>query len=169
MPAAKHSDDGKGAALLAHHALNPRPERVTDPTFLAGAPFLDARDLVQVKYEMLRRVRVDGQSASHASAAFGFSRPAFYQAQAAFDANGLPGLLPQRPGPRRAHKLTPEVIAVLEQIRQAEPRLSPADLADRLKARLGLSVHPRSIERRLAARQKKGRSTQGRGGPSRTR
>ena len=39
---------------------------------------------MQVKYEMLRRVREDGQRVSEASATFGFSRPSFYEAQAAF-------------------------------------------------------------------------------------
>lgn len=161
MPKAKPPNDDKAAGLQRHHALNPRPEGVTDPAFLAGAPFLDARDLVQVKYEMLRRVQLDGHAVSRASAAFGFSRPAFYQAQDAFKAAGLPGLLPRKPGPRRAHKLTPEVVAFLERLRQAEPGLSPVDLAVRLKAALQLSVHPRSIERRLAQRQKRGHPTSG--------
>jgi hypothetical protein len=33
------------------------------------------RDLVQVKYEMLRRVRVDGHSVSQSATGFGLSRP----------------------------------------------------------------------------------------------
>ncbi len=150
-------DNEKAAALRAQHALNPHPESVNDSAFATGAPFLDARDLVQVKYEMLRRVQVDGRPVSHAAAAFGFSRPAFYQAQAAFAAGGLPGLVPQKPGPRRAHKLTEEVVAYLEDTLRTEPDLAAAELARRLKAHFGLSVHPRSIERRLAQRQKRGR------------
>ena len=82
----------KESALRRHHALNPRPQAVTDAAFTSGNPFFDARDLVQVKYEMLRRVREDGQPVSQAAADFGFSRPSFYQAQAVFDADGLPGL-----------------------------------------------------------------------------
>ena len=35
--------------------LNPRPEAVTDDRFRTGE-FFDPRDLVQVKYEMVRRV-----------------------------------------------------------------------------------------------------------------
>ena len=60
---------------------------------------------------MVRRVRVDGEPVSRSAAAFGFSRPSFYQAAAAVDADGLAGLVPARPGPRRAHKLTDEVVA----------------------------------------------------------
>jgi hypothetical protein len=99
----------KASALRRHHALNPRPDEVADPAFNGGNPFFDAQDLVQVKYEMLRRVREDGQAVSQASATFGFSRPSFYEAQAAFSQSGLPGLVPQRPGPKRAHKLSEAV------------------------------------------------------------
>ena len=41
---------------------------------------------------------------------FGLSRPTFYQAEAAFEQDGLAGLLPQPRGPKSAHKLTPEVM-----------------------------------------------------------
>ena len=160
MPTANPPKDDKPAALRARHALNPRPATVTDPDFLAGAPFFDAQDLVQVKYEMLRRVEREGRPVTEAAPAFGFSRPSFYQAKAAFDAGGLPGLLPQKPGPRRAHKLTEEVMDFLEQTLQTEPALTATELARRLQSRFALSVHPRSIERGLARREKKGRPPQ---------
>ena len=47
-----------------------------------------------------------GRRSSHSAAAFGFSRPSFYQAQAALAGGGLAALVPRKPGPRRAHKLT---------------------------------------------------------------
>lgn len=145
----------KRAVLRAAHALNPRPQAVTDPAFTAGPAFFDAHDLVQVKYEMLRRVHSDGLPVTHAAARFGFSRPAFYTAQRAWQEAGLPGLLPQRPGPRRAHKLTAAVVAFLEQAREADPSLRPAHLAQLVQDRFGLTVHPRSIERSLLRQQKK--------------
>ncbi len=91
--------------------MNPRPEAVRDERF-AGSEFLDPRDLVQVKYEMVRRVRVDGDTVARSAQEFGFSRPSFYEAAAALDTGGLAGLVPARPGPRRAHKLTDEVLDV---------------------------------------------------------
>ena len=136
--------------------MNPRPQAVRDAAFTEGGPFFDPEDLVQVKYEMLRRVREDGRQVSETSAAFGFSRPSFYAAQAAFQEAGLPGLVPQRPGPRRAHKLSAPVLEQLEQALSAEPALSSAALAGLLEERLALKVHPRSIERALARRAKKG-------------
>ena len=113
--ARKRKSDAKEAALAETRTLNPRPEAVRDEQFVSSE-FLDARDLVQVKYEMVRRVRVDGAPVARAAAAFGFSRPSFYEAAAAVDRDGLGGLVPAKPGPRRAHKLTDEVI--YEQLRR---------------------------------------------------
>ena len=132
----------KRAALRAHHGLHPHPEAVTDPLFVDGDPFFDARDLVQVKYEMLRRVQHEGASVTSAAQAFGLSRPAFYAAQRAWEQGGLPALVPARPGPRRAHKLGEEVVAYLQQARATDPQVRVGDLAQQ--------VHPRSIERALA-------------------
>ena len=56
-----------------------------------------------------------------AAAAFGFSRPSYYEAAAAVDRDGLGGLVPAKPGPRRAHKLTDEVIAYVRQLREQDP------------------------------------------------
>jgi transposase len=142
-------------ALEKRHALNPQPEKITDPTFVSGEDFFDARDLVQVKYEMLRRVQKDGQSVVKTAAAFGFSRPSFYRTQQTFAAEGLPGLLPERPGPHRGHKLTPEVTAFIEQMVAKEPFLGTKELAARIQAQFNLAVHPRSIQRALARRLKK--------------
>ena len=97
--------DPKEAALAGARCLNPHPEQVTDPEFLAS-DFFDARDAVQVKYEMVRKVKAGGAPVTEAAAAFGYSRPAYYQAAAALESSGLEGLVPARPGPRGGHKLT---------------------------------------------------------------
>ena len=152
----RRQSDGKLAALRLHHALNPKARAVRDPAFTAGNPFFDARDLVQVKYEMLRRARQEGQPVSQASAAFGFSRPSFYVAQALFEEAGLPGLLPQRPGPRQAHKLSEVVVDFLEQQLTEDATLRVSQLVRRLQERFSLQVHPRSVERALERRRKKG-------------
>ena len=150
----RHSQD-KLEALRERHALNPYAEKITDQPFVSGEDFFDARDLVQVKYEMLRRVRKEDQSVVKTAAAFGFSRPSFYRTQRAFEMEGLPGLLPERPGPRRGHKLTPKVVAFLEQMVDKEPLLSPKELAAEIQTQFNLVVHPRSVQRILARRSKK--------------
>ena len=155
MPA-RNQDDPKRQALSRSGTLHPHPERITDTLFL-DSEFFDPRDGVQVKYEMLRRVREEGMSVSRASAAFGLSRPTFYGARSAFEREGLVGLLPEKKGPRRAHKLSPEVLAFIDAVRAAEPGLKPADLAGRVLERLGVQVHPKSISRAQARLEKKQR------------
>jgi transposase len=142
-------EDPKVAALRAERSLNPRPEAVRDERF-ATSEFLDPRDLVQVKYEMVRRVRVDGDTVARSAQEFGFSRPSFYEAAAALDAGGLAGLVPARPGPRRAHKLTDEVLRFVRERLAVEPGLRSADLVELVAERFGVRVHRRSIERALA-------------------
>ena len=144
----RRREDPKVEALRAERSLNPRPEAVRDEAF-GGSEFLDARDVVQVKYEMVRRVRVEGETVSRSAAAFGFSRPSFYEAAAAIDAGGLAALVPARPGPRRAHKLSDEVVAFIRQRLDTEPSLRSADLVAVIEERFGIRVHPRSIERAL--------------------
>ena len=146
---AKRKQDPKEEALQAARALNPRPEAVVDPAF-AASEFLDARDLVQVRYEMVRRVREEGETVSAAASAFGFSRPSWYAAAASLDSAGLPGLLPARPGPRRAHKLTDEIVTFLRAARDEAPAVGAPELADRVDTEFGVRVHPRSVERALA-------------------
>jgi len=154
--AKKPNPDRKDLALRQQGAFNPHAQQVTDELFLTNE-FFDRRDLVQVKYEMLRRVHSDGRPVSRAAAAFGFSRPSFYQAQATFQQGGLSALLPRKRGPKKAHKLTAEVLAWVRQLRQEDTSLRPADLAAHIKQRVGITVHPRSIERALARSQKKPR------------
>jgi transposase len=150
--------DPKVQALRAARTLNPRPEAVSDEQF-ASAGFFDARDLVQVKYEMVRRVQVDGASVVAAAAAFGFSRPSYYQAAAALARDGLPGLVPAKPGPRRGHKLTDEVLDHAEALLAADASLRPADLVEALHDRFRVRVHPRSVQRALHRRRPAGGST----------
>jgi transposase len=147
-------DRDKVETLRRYHALNPHPEKVKDEVFIKGAPFFDARDLVQVKYEMLRRVREESLSVTEAAASFGFSRPSFYHAKAAFERGGLGGILPEHPGPKRAHKLTEEVMDFIEEAIERAGPLSSDDLASMIGEEFGISVHPRSVERAISRRKK---------------
>jgi transposase len=145
----------KRKALQRQGTLNPRADDITHPLFQTN-DFFDPDDMVQVKYEMLRQVRVEQQPVTQAAKAFGFSRPSFYQAQLAFEQNGLPGLIPQKRGPRSGHKLTGEVMEFLSQARAKDSSLRTDDLVLMVKEEFGVVVHPRSIERQLF-RQKKRR------------
>ena len=148
-------DDGKDAALAASRTLNVDPQAVTDPAFAAGG-FFDPADLLQVKYEMVRQVEVEGVPAAAAASAFGFARQSVYNARAALAAGGLAALIPGKPGPKGGHKLTGPVLDHLEALLEQDPRLTYGEMAGRAAQRFAIQVHPRSVrralERRLASR-----------------
>jgi transposase len=148
--------DAKSQTLHSHGVLNPRPHKVTDPAFLRHA-FFDPRDLLLVKYEMLHRVRVEGLSITQTVARFGFSRPVYYATLALFESQGLLGLIPRRPGPRHAHKLSDTVVEFLHRRRDHTPALTAVDLALLVREHFGIALHPRSVERALADNGKRGR------------
>lgn len=147
-------NDEKKRYLKDYFSWNPHAESVKDELF-HGSDFFDPRDLVLVKYEMLRRARIDGLSVVQAAAAFGFSRSAFYKAQSAWEEAGMVGLLPSRPGPRGGHKLTDQVMDFVEVVRATENGLSTAQLVDRIEDEFHMQVHPRSVERARKRREKK--------------
>lgn len=148
-------EDEKARRLGESGSMNPRPENVRDKNFL-GNNFFDPWDIVQVKYEMLRKVEKEGVPVSRAAVAFGFSRTAFYQAQKAFRESGLLGLLPKRRGPRRAHKLSDEVVDFIIERMNGE-KINAFKVAPLVEERFGISVHPRSIQRALSRRRQKKR------------
>lgn len=149
------SPTSKRQALQASGTFNPRHARVRHPLF-QGADFFDPQDLLQLKYESLRALQKDQYSVARAAGEFGLSRPTLYQARAHFAAQGLEGLLPGKRGPRKAHKLTPEVIKYLEQLWAREPELSASQLAKRLRQRFKIKVHPRTLEKALNPKAKRG-------------
>lgn len=152
MPRRGDRADSKVAALLENGTLNPFPETVSDPKFQAG-DFFDPRDLVQVRYEMLRRVLVDNLSVTQVTAEYGVSRPTYYQARASFDEAGLAGLVPKKRGPRGPHKLRGDLLAFVEkQIVPGKP-LRARELARQIRQAFSVVVHPRTIERALGGKK----------------
>ena len=149
---AKRRRDRKADELAKSRTLNPHPEAVRDAAF-NSSEFFDPADLVQVKYEMVRRAKVDGAAPGATARAFGFSRQSYYTTAAALAAGGLPALVPAKPGPRRAHKLSAAVVDHLQSLLAADPDLRASQLAQEVADRFGISVHPSSVERALARRE----------------
>jgi transposase len=146
-------EQSKQEILRESGTLNPRPDSVTDLLF-NGSDFFDSRDLVQVKYEMLRRVR-DGKSVTEAAATFGFSRPSFYKAQSDFDGAGLAGLVPKRRGPRSGHKVTQEILEFI--FSPGNASMEPATMVELIESKYDVRLHPRTIRRAIDRQAKKNR------------
>jgi transposase len=149
----KHNSNlPKPELLLEDGTLNPTPEKVLDPKF-RDSEFFDPRDVVQVKYEMLRRVTVENASVTEVAQEYGVSRPTYYQAKAHLEEAGIAGLLPRKRGPRGPHKIHGEVLAFLKgQLVPGEP-VRARELALLIQQQFGLQVHPRTIERALGGKK----------------
>ncbi len=134
--------------------LHPRPESVGATNFREG-DFFDPRDLVQVKYEMLRRVEKDGATVTQAVAEFGFSRPTFYETKANFEQSGIAGLVPKKRGPRGPHKLRDDVMEFVMEFVEPDRPIRASALAEKVQDEFGLRIHRRTIERAVSRRKKK--------------
>jgi transposase len=145
--------DPKNEALARDGALNPHPETVRDPLFAAN-PFFDPKDLVQVRYEMIRRHDAEGMSITDVATSFGVSRPTFYKAQNTLAAAGLAGLVPKPRGPKGGHKVSAEVVAFIANLKTEQPELTTAQCLAAIDAQFGVTVHRRSLERAMTRKKK---------------
>ena len=143
------TESPKVQALRREGTLNPTPEKVRDPKFRENE-FFDPRDLVQVKYELLRRVSVDNTSVTDATKEYGISRPTYYQTKVHFNQAGLAGLVPQKRGPRGPHKLQGKLLAFVQQQLVAGEPVRARRLAQLIRQKFDLNIHPRTIERAVA-------------------
>jgi transposase len=152
VPAKSDSKHTKVRALLEEGTLNAEPGKVQDPKFHDGE-FFDPDDIVQVKYEMLRRVSVENASVVHATEEYGVSRPTYYQTKSSFEGAGIAGLVPRKRGPRGPHKLQGAVLAFIrEQLVAGEP-IRARQLAKQILKKFDLAVHPRTIERAVVGKK----------------
>jgi transposase len=148
--------DVKPHFLAAHQALHSHPERIRDVLFQQGG-FFDPRDLVQVRYELLRRHLVERQPVTEIIRDFGISRQMFYVLLRMFQQEGLAGLLPRKRGPKGAHKCTDAIVAFVAARREESPGRSAKELVEDVSGKFGVRLHPRTLERRLSQRGKKRR------------
>jgi transposase len=151
----EHVEDSKTGRLRERKVLNPLPATVTDELFLS-LEFFDAEDLVQVKYEMVRRVERDGWTVERAAKTFGFSRPTYYETKKIIDRDGIGGLVPRKKGPKSGHKLTDEVMRYVDDLTGGgKARVRTREILSRIEEEFGVTVHRRSLERARSRWKKK--------------
>ena len=147
--------DTKGESLRRQGVLNPRPQKVTDPLFRRQRVLRPTRPRAgQVRDASPRSGRRLTYHRSRPQRS-GFPAPCSIRPRSLYHGAGLPGLIPQRPGPRHAHKLSDTIIDFLLQQQLRDPTLRAPALVELLRTQFELAVHPRSIERALERRRKK--------------
>jgi len=152
-----NKDKGKTGFLKESGTFNPNASAVKDELFTKN-DFFDPGDMMQIKYEILRRVSKEKSEVKEAVRLFGMSRQYYYKIKAAFDQKGIAGLLPGKRGPKQPFKLTDEIIVFIEETIKKEPSVTNQRIAERIESQFKLSVHPRTIERmRKGQKKTKGR------------
>jgi transposase len=160
VPAKRERKNPRVQALVEEGTLNPSPEKIKDPKFLESE-FFDPHDIVQVKYEMLRRVSVENAPVTGATDEYGVSRPTFYQTKASFEKAGIAGLVPRKRGPQGPHKVQGEVLQFIqEQVVTGKP-IRARQLTKQILKRFGLDIHPRTIERVVKKNLRSSRTAMG--------
>jgi transposase len=138
----------KDATLKEIGCFNNNHDNVTAGIF-ASNPFFDKRDIVQVKYEMIRAASNGEGSITEIAGRHGFSRKSYYQTSKAFEFGGLYALAPQKKGPKRPSKLNPEVTAFINAFIEGRKNAKSSEIAAALESEKGVKLHPRTIYRHL--------------------
>ena len=128
--------------------LNPRPESVIDPLF-ANSSFFDPKDLLQVRYEMIRS-HTKGATLREIAARYGMSVPTCVRLKRAYRDGGLQALVPGRRGPRGPRKITPEVVDFARKYLVEHGDTSVRKLADRVSEHFGVRIHFSALYRALS-------------------
>ena len=135
----------KNKLLRSMGCFNWQAGNVKHPLF-AEKGFFDPEDKVQVKYEMLRAVHVEGMRVKKASEEFGFSRETYYKAERDFWQEGTVGLMEKEQGRRQPEKLVQEVVKYITTERKKAPDNNSGEvLAEKVWKRFKIRVHARTI------------------------
>ena len=138
----------KDEILKKNWCFNNNHENVTAGIF-DSAPFFDKKDIVQVKYEMVRAANREEGSITEIADAYGFSRKSYYQISEAFKTGGLCGILPKKTGPKGAFKLDEEATTFIDAFLANNKGAKAKEISEALETERGIKVHPRTVYRHL--------------------
>jgi transposase len=148
------ANDKKLETLRANGSFNRHAASVASPLF-AENPYFDPRDLVQVKYEMLRAVKNGEASVTDASRQFGFSRAAYYKTERRFGESGVEGLCLRKTGPKAPAKATDDVLDFAAGLKAGRPGITNDEVVREIQAKKGVGLSKRSLQRARAKKKRR--------------
>ena len=134
--------------LSETRTLNPDPESVTDPLF-ANSSFFDPKDLLQVRYEMVRS-HIKETTLKETAARYGMSVATCVRLKRTYREGGLHALIPGRRGPRGPRKITPEMLDFAKEYLEHHGDTSIRTLAKLVSEQFEVSIHFSALHRALA-------------------
>ena len=142
----------KTEILIANGTYYKRYLSVKKQGFNVGG-FYDPRDIVQVKYEMIREAQDSGRTIRDVAEDFGFSRTAYYAIKEDFDANGMLAFIPEKKGPRRQYKLTEQLREFVDEYAAGHPKARAAEIVGAIMSERGVEISKRTVERYTAKKK----------------
>ena len=147
------AESARYRALEEAGLLHPAPDAVRAEAFVAHPEFFACFDKVQVKYEMLRAHVLDGETATAAAAAHGYSRASFYSGHGGVRAGGDGRVARRAPGAAGSAEALARGAGFLQDRHRERPGASAVELASELERAMGVSLHRRTVERVLGGRR----------------
>lgn len=132
--------------LQRAHCIHRAPEKVHDKRFQEESNFFDPKDIVQVKYELLRSCIVEGNDVASACMRFGFSRTTYYKVYETFIQGGIPSLMGRPRGRPRPIKLNEIVLGYLIAEKAMNPKLSASKMFTDVMNRYNVQISVRMIQ-----------------------
>lgn len=126
--------------------LNQKPDRISHSLFKIH-DFFDPLDLLQVRYEMLRSVKVDGYPVAKVCRTFGFSREYYYKLWRMFLERGFVGLLGAPQGRRPLIALNQELVNFIIHKKLENPKLPSKKICKQIINIYHIECSTRTVER----------------------
>lgn len=140
--------DKKPDYLRKSGTLNPHPERVADPLF-SNSTFFDPRDLLQVRYEMIR-AHTRPRTLKEVASQFGMSIATCARLKRKYREGGLQALIPGRRGPQGPHKITPDIVEFAANYQRIHSSTSIRELTDIVNDHFKVDLHFSGLHRAMS-------------------
>lgn len=109
---------------------------------------VSSQDIVQWRYEMIRESALSRDPIDKICQKYNYSRDMYFYDKGKFDAQGMMGLVDEKPGPKKPRKRTEDAEQMIIEFRFNHPHLNMYEIARRLK-QAGFDISPRSVARSL--------------------
>ena len=141
--------------LKETRTFNRNHDKINDNLF-AESDMLDARDLLQVRYEMVRAVKIDKSSATEVAQRFGVSESTLNRNIRALNEGGVIALIPESKGPKGQYSLDEDELKFIDSYLEAHPDATGGQVYSALLKEKQSTVSKRTVERHLASKKEIG-------------
>lgn len=133
---------------MGRKKIEPRSIKIQGET-PARSFTINSEDVVQWRYEMIRESSLSRQPIEHICHKYNYSRDMYFYYKGKFDAQGMLGLVDQKPGPHKPSKRTDAADRRIIEVRFKQPHLNMYEIAHQMQQE-GFDISSRSIARTLA-------------------